>query len=201
MPTIVSGTIQLTYLCLTKQSKQPNKPHRIRRRLRKKFRRTKKYRRRPKPKHSHHVVLASHKIKRKTDEPEQPPVSYDTDGIPFIIDNLAICILCNVRSLFIGKLKAEPTITKSADGQVCKQHYIGTCRLKFSDNANVTRSYDIPGCIYDPDTSFNIIGIPVLEEYFGDKASGPQSNFEDNGAMILSSGGRSLFKWDHGKHT
>ena len=106
MPTIVSGTIQLTYLCLTKQSKQPNKPHRIRRRLRKKFRRTKKYRRRPKPKHSHHVVLTSHKIKRKTDEPEQPPVSYDTDGIPFIIDNSATCILCNVCSLFIGKLKA-----------------------------------------------------------------------------------------------
>jgi hypothetical protein len=30
-------------------------------------------------------------------------VTFDTDGIPFIIDNLATCIICNVRSLFVGE--------------------------------------------------------------------------------------------------
>ena len=33
-----------------------------------------------------------------------PSVTFDTDGIPFIIDNSATCIICNVRSLFVGEL-------------------------------------------------------------------------------------------------
>ncbi len=32
-----------------------------------------------------------------------PSMTFDTDGIPFIIDNLATCIICNVRSLFVGE--------------------------------------------------------------------------------------------------
>ena len=110
-----------------------------------------KYRCHPKPKHilqlkSTRNALASHnKTKNKLNEPETPPVSFGTDGISFIVDNSATCIICNVRSQFVGTLTTEATTTESANGPVVKQRYIGT---------------------YDPKTSFNIIGIPVLERFF-----------------------------------
>ena len=36
-----------------------------------------------------------------------PTVIFDTDRIPFIINNLATCIICNVRLLFVGELCPE----------------------------------------------------------------------------------------------
>ena len=33
--------------------------------------------------------------------------SFDTDGIRFIINNSATCIICNKRDLFVGRLSAE----------------------------------------------------------------------------------------------
>ena len=53
---------------------------------------------------------------------------------------------------------------------------------------------------YDPNTPFNIIGLPFLQEHFGDEATGPESTVEEDGNSIMSSGGRSLFTWDHGQH-
>jgi hypothetical protein len=35
------------------------------------------------------------------------PVSFDSDGIPFINDNSVTCIICNERSLFVGPLRPE----------------------------------------------------------------------------------------------
>ena len=70
-------------------------------------------------------------------------------------------------------------------------------RLILADDSNVDHSYDIPNCIYDPNSPVNIIGIPVLEKYFNDAAKGPDSVAEDDGSTILSSGCCSHFKWDH----
>ena len=34
---------------------------------------------------------------------------FDTDGIPYVIDNLATCIICNDRSQFVGNLRVQKT--------------------------------------------------------------------------------------------
>ena len=73
-------------------------------------------------------------------------------------------------------------------------------RLILTDESDVNHSYDISNCIYDPNSLVNIVGIPVLEKYFNDTAEGPDAVAEDAGSTILSSGCRSHFKWDHGKH-
>ena len=201
------GIFRLFYLRFFKRTIVPP-PRRIRWRRKMRFRKPKRLRKHCKPKPTEppttdfdHVALASLNIdKDKLESNEKPPVTFDTDGIPFIIDNSATCILSNVRSLFIGPLKAESTSITTADGEVSKQRYIGIMRLKLTDDANVLYSYDIPGCIYDPNTPFNIIGLPFLQEYFGDEATGPDSMVEEDGTSIMSSGGRSLFTWDHGQH-
>ena len=46
----------------------------------------------------------------------------------------------------------------------------------------------------------NIVGIPALSEFFDDGATGPDATAEDNSTTILSSGKRSHFFGDHGRH-
>ena len=47
---------------------------------------------------------------------EVPSVNFDTDGVTFIIDNSATCILCNDRSLFVGPLKPADTCVQTTSG-------------------------------------------------------------------------------------
>ena len=82
-----------------------------------------------------------------------------------------------------------------------KQRYLGTMQLILTDDSNVDHSYEIPNCIYDPNSPVNMIEIPVLEKYFNNAEEGPDAVAEDDGSTILSSGCRSHFKWDHGKHS
>jgi hypothetical protein len=62
-------------------------------------------------------------------------VTFDTDGIPFIIDNLATCIICNVRSLFVGELRAENFAVETVHGSASRKHYAGTICLELVDDA------------------------------------------------------------------
>ncbi|KAL7528961.1 hypothetical protein ACHAXR_004541, partial [Thalassiosira sp. AJA248-18] len=128
-----------------------------------------------------------------------PSVSFDTDGIPFIIDNSATCIISNVRSLFVGKLRSESTSLTTADSDGIKQRYVGTFKLQLTDDANVTHTYEVANCIYDPSTNFNIIGVPFLQKFFDDFAA-PNDVFFEEGTIIMSAGRRSRLVWDHGKH-
>ena len=75
-----------------------------------------------------------------------------------------------------------------------KQRYLGTMRLILTDDSNVDHSYEIPNCIYDPNSPVNIDGIPVLEKYFNNAAEGPDAVAEDDGSTILYSGRRYHFK-------
>ena len=81
-----------------------------------------------------------------------------------------------------------------------KQRYLSTMQLILTDHSNIDHSYDIPNCIYDPNSPVNIVGIPVLEKYFNDAEEGPDAVAKDDGSTILSSGRSYHFKWDHGKH-
>ena len=69
--------------------------------------------------------------------------------------------------------------------------------LVLTDNANKHHTYDIPECVYDLESSINIIGVPYLGKHFGDQATGL---YEDDGTTVKSGSTKSNFFWDHGKH-
>ena len=64
------------------------------------------------------------------------PVSFDTDGIPFIIDNSATCIICNERSLFVGTLRPENYKVETVQATVSQKRYAGTIRLELVDDSD-----------------------------------------------------------------
>ena len=43
------------------------------------------------------------------------PITIDTDGIPFIIDNSATGAICNDRSLFVGQFRTQNVAIETAD--------------------------------------------------------------------------------------
>ena len=73
------------------------------------------------------------------------PLSGDTDGILFIIDNLATAIISNVHKLFPGSLKPTRVTTETADSISTHTKLVGSLRLILTDNSNRTHVYTIPG--------------------------------------------------------
>ena len=128
------------------------------------------------------------------------PVSFDSDGISFIIDNSATCIICNERSLFVGPLLPENYRVETVQATVSQKRYAGTIRLELVDDSNATHVYEIPEAIYDPQTQFNLIGIPFLAAYFNDTNCSAGDDVDADGTTIKSSGCRSKFVWDHGRN-
>ena len=57
----------------------------------------------------------------------------------------------------------------------------------------------VPGCVYDPDTPLNILGVPALGLFFGDSAD-DSGMLAADGTTIKSGASKSHFIWDHGKH-
>ena len=57
----------------------------------------------------------------------------------------------------------------------------------------------VPGCVYDPDTPLNILGVPALGSFFGDSADASDMLSAD-GTNIKYGATKSYFVWDHGKH-
>jgi len=60
---------------------------------------------------THHVALTSTMDVCK--ECSDTSHSFDSDGIPFVIDNSAACIICNNRSQFVGPLHIQHTSVKT----------------------------------------------------------------------------------------
>jgi hypothetical protein len=117
--------------------------------------------------------------------------SWDTDGLYFCVDNSATCIICNDRSMFIGDLSPSKAEVLTSNGQNVPPQE-GTLRLVLEDDTGVQHQYDIPGALYDPESPFNLLGVPFFSKYFGDA--------ETMGTKIESGCHRSNFVWDHGKH-
>ncbi len=128
------------------------------------------------------------------------PVSFNSDGIPFIIDNSATCIICNERSLFVGPLRPENYRVETVQATVSQKRYAGTIRLELVNDSNATQLCEIPEAIYDPNTQFNLIGIPFLAAYFNDTNCSAGDDVDADGTTIKSSGCRSKFVWDHGRN-
>jgi hypothetical protein len=68
------------------------------------------------------------------------------------------------------------------------------------DDAQIAHVYEIPGDIYDPETQFNLIGVPFLEAHFGNGGGAPDDDVNSDGTRITSSGNRSKLVWDNGRN-
>ena len=90
----------------------------------------------------------------------------------FIVNNSATGIISNVRKLFDGPLITTRVTLETAKVLKTSTKYVGTMRLVLTDNANKYQTYDIPECVYDPESPIKIIGVTCLGKYFGDQATG-----------------------------
>ncbi len=68
------------------------------------------------------------------------------------------------------------------------------------DDAQHSHVHEIPGAIYDPETKFNLIGVPFLAAYFGDGGKSPDDDVDSDGTQITSSGTCSKLVWDNGRY-
>ena len=125
-------------------------------------------------------------------------ISFDTDGIPFIVDSGADCIISHVRDLFEDLTPVEVTIA-TANGTEVRTRYTGTFNLQLPDDSGTIHSYKIPDTVYDPYTHYNILGIAKLSKFFGDSASS-NDPWDKDGTRAESGGTRTHLLWDHGQH-
>jgi hypothetical protein len=122
------------------------------------------------------------------------------DGIPFIVDNSATFIIANEWSLFIWNLVPVQVQVNTTKASQVRHHYEGTIRLELVHDANVTHTYDLTGMIHDPSSTYNLLEIPKLADFFNDKDYIPGDNVDSNGTTVKSSGCHSHLTWDHGQH-
>jgi hypothetical protein len=101
----------------------------------------------------------------KANQSDENAFSWDTDGIPFVIDNSATGIISNVRKLFVGPLTPTRVTLETAEGTTTKTKFVGTLRLVLTDDARKHHTYDVPDCVFDPDTPINILGVPFLGKH------------------------------------
>ena len=71
-------------------------------------------------------------------------------------------------------------------------------RLTLTCDGNENHTYDIPECVFDPDSQINLIGIPFLGKYFGSQDK--MKNSDEDGTWVKSSATKTTFVWDHSKH-
>ena len=72
-------------------------------------------------------------------------------------------------------------------------------RLVLTDDTNRHHYLKTPGCIFDPESHINSLGIPPLGKYFNDSA-GVHEPFDNDGTTIKSGATKSHFVWYHGRH-
>jgi hypothetical protein len=84
--------------------------------------------------------------------------SFDSDGIPHVIDNSATCIICNDRSQFVGPLWVQHTSVETTHG-TASLAYAGTIAIRLTTDAGQTFEYHVPNAIYD-------FGHPIFRRLF-----------------------------------
>jgi hypothetical protein len=126
--------------------------------------------------------------------------SFDTNSIPFIVNNLATCIISNERSLFPGELVPVQVTVDTVENSQSRQQYKEIIQLELVDDSNAKHIYNIPGVIYDPKSNFNLLGVSFLANFFQDKDSLPGNVVNSDSATVKSSGCCSHLVWDNGQH-
>ena len=88
---------------------------------------------------------------------------------------------------------------ETAEGVSTETKIVGPIRLVLTDNINQNYDYIVPGCVYNPDTPLNILGVLELCSFFGDTADASDMLAED-GTNIKFGATKSNLVWYHGKH-
>ena len=132
-------------------------------------------------------ALTSHK------QPDENRFSFETDGTPFVIDNSATCIICNDRQFFVGEL-VDSTYQVTTSNSKSTPQKKGTIRVNIVDDGGTSHVYEIPEAIYDPESPFNIFGVPRFAAFFGSSA------IPDEGTWVKSGATRSHSVWDNDKY-
>ena len=105
--------------------------------------------------------------------------------------------MCNERKLFTGLLTPMIVTLETAEGLTKTSKLVGDLRLVLTNDSNKHHTYSIPGCVYDPESPLNILGVPVLSAYF-DNGADIRSPLEEDGTKIKS--GSTKSHWDRGNH-
>ena len=87
---------------------------------------------------------------------------------------------------------------ETAEGTSASTKLVDIIRLVLTDDKNEHHTYNISGCIYDPDSPINILGIPALGNFFNDGAN-INKPLDDGGTTIKSGATKSHFVRDHGR--
>jgi hypothetical protein len=86
-----------------------------------------------------------------TDQYQKPNLfSVDTDGVYFIINNLANSGICNIKSMFIRDFERHIVTLVTAYDRNTTMKLVGTICLVLKEDAGKTWSYDIHDVVYDP---------------------------------------------------
>eukprot|EP00984_Skeletonema_dohrnii_P027588 scaffold17183_cov81-Skeletonema_dohrnii-CCMP3373.AAC.2 len=177
---IVPGYIKLLKLRWTSKTIQPAypKPKRQRKYVRK---------RRHRPPLPTVYARASIFMAKKDEEEGESfeATTWDTDGIPFIIDSGANVIISNVRDLF-GDLVKVKSVIDTHDGESCRVRYMGTFKLELPDDDGNIWTYQIPDCYYDPQSKHNILGVAALANFFKDQNPSTDPLVRGLGLVVLA---------------
>ena len=99
------------------------------------------------------IVLASSQKSYQACKDATPGHSFYTNGIPFVIDNSATCIIYNDRSQFVGPLWVQQTSVETTHG-TASSLYAGTIAICLMTNNGQSFKYHVPNGIYDPDSPY-----------------------------------------------
>ena len=102
------------------------------------------------------------------DDHSNDSFSWDTDGIPFVIDNSVTAIIFSQRRLFTGPLVPTSETLEISEGLTPATKHFGTTKLILTDKNNNHHSYVIPHCVFDTNTPVNILGVTEIGTFFGD---------------------------------
>ena len=70
-------------------------------------------------------------------DPNEKALSWDTYGIPFVVDNSATAIISNKRRLLHGHLTPTRVTLETSHGVSNKTQLVGICRLVLNDKNNI----------------------------------------------------------------
>ena len=97
------------------------------------------------------------------------------------------------------KLTPTTITLETAEGLTTTTNIVVTICLLLTDNINVNHVYIIPGCVFDSESTINILGIPTLVKFFGYNWDVYIPLLED-GTTIKLGAIKSHFLWYHGNH-
>lgn len=107
------------------------------------------------------------KVLTTATDPSETLFSWDTNGIPFIIDNSATAVITNERVMFAGPLVPTQVTLETAEWVSTHSKLVSSIRIVLTDTSNQNHVDIITGGVYNSDTPLNIFGVLALGLFIG----------------------------------